>query len=395
MQINSSKTHDLTITKTTALLFIIFFYFRLQGYMTSYIFIMLFPVMMSTYFFLSIKNSFKVNSFTAVILSIFLILIVVNFGLVRIDKERLLEIGVFFLPLLGIYFFAIRYPIDERNVFFLFLLLLLPEAIIYSIAFNEYSIGMLDNSFTLFLIGEHHTSTLEVILFVCTLFVYKKTYKISFLFLTLLLLVLLYFSGSRGSFIAALVIFCLSILYNNRFFTSFLKLFIPILLLLSFYAMPIFMDSIQKFLPSSINSQLRVNENNAFAGRDWLWGYHFKLFLDKPYVGNESKYTDLELGGKTATGERVSASSESFFTYLLARDGIWALLWYFLFGFFIFNAIKYKNELAYYLSVMFIFMNFSLSSYSLMYTIFTVLGFWLYFSSLIKNTNSHKEQNEY
>lgn len=375
------------INKNIFILFSVVLYFVSCRYINNYFYTMLFPTILTIYVYLYFNNLVlkkRNNSHLYYLLFPFLILIFVNIGLVRLDLHRIATIGVFFMPAIGIYLLSTRYPINEKNMLTLLYILIIPDAIIYSFIYNSYHFGTSSGRFLVFLIDEIYTASILSLYFVIILSLFNKTKNKYLLFSLFFILFLTYYTGSRGSLLTIILIIIFNYIYFNKFFNKFFKIILPIVVLIALYFTPLVLHNTIKYIPNTVATQLKLNNNNDFSGRAWLWAYHYSLFIKHPIVGNSNDKIALKLHGTTPDGERVRASSESFFTALLARDGIFAVCWYFVYFFFVYLSIKKKNNFAYLLSLLFLFMNYSLSTYSQMYNMFTVIGFWLYFSSYSK-----------
>lgn len=87
----------------------------------------------------------------------------------------------------------------------------------------------------------------------------------------------------------------------------------------------------------------------AFSGRDTLWRYNMLSFQQSPLIGAGSNMVRVSADDQLINqfGERVSAGSETYFDYYLARDGIigivYLLLWI---SILVFSSIKLPNYLS-------------------------------------------------
>ena len=158
-----------------------------------------------------------------------------------------------------------------------------------------------------------------------------------------LMLYFILFSGSRAVYIgvvaASLVIVFPSLCsknipipkYGSYLFSTYLVLLMG---LLSVYSTGFLATFFQEHISGELASSLTKSHlSDLSAGRIGLWALHISTFIDMPFGGGGSVLRTIELGDSLSDGEVLSASSESFFTYLIAVYGVWGLL---AFGFYLF-----------------------------------------------------------
>jgi hypothetical protein len=70
---------------------------------------------------------------------------------------------------------------------------------------------------------------------------------------------------------------------------------------------------------------LKSGNADITSGRLWLWGYHLSLFKANIFGAGSDSLRGLVVGELASDGEVVGAVAESFYTYLLAVYGIFAI----------------------------------------------------------------------
>lgn len=150
--------------------------------------------------------------------------------------------------------------------------------------------------------------------------------NVSFYFIIFALLYFVIFSGSRA-LIFSLGLTILSILISKILKERLKHAWLPLLVMSIFfiYLSPFIGELINAFaFPVVMAGLLKIDNPDITSGREWLWGYHLSLFFDRPF-GNGSEILREMVVGDSINGETISASSESFFTYILAVYGVFSI----------------------------------------------------------------------
>jgi hypothetical protein len=136
---------------------------------------------------------------------------------------------------------------------------------------------------------------------------------------------LLFFSGARsvGVGVACAVLIIVIGRFSLRFLPQICYVFVAFGLVVVYGA-----DLLATFLPHTgeLGSELlKSGGADITSGRLWLWGYHLSLFKANLFGAGSESLRGLIVGELAADGEVVSAAGESFYTYLLAVYGIFAI----------------------------------------------------------------------
>lgn len=121
---------------------------------------------------------------------------------------------------------------------------------------------------------------------------------------------------------------------------------------------------------------LRLQSDDVSAGRALTWAYHLNLFFENLWTGAPESAV-AEFGS-----DELEGSYESFFTRILARQGVWSLLFLSAFMGLALEAVKRTRVDAYALSLMFVLLAAGQGTFGTTYGLFALVGFWLYFSLL-------------
>jgi hypothetical protein len=174
---------------------------------------------------------------------------------------------------------------------------------------------------------KHFTATLGGMLFVWSIQRYVGDESLSrpWVLVTLLWAAyLLIFSGSRAAYLGILFA-TLVILLNKKQVRAVASLgLLGIGVAASYYGVMLFEIEWLSRMPWIVRVLMKATDDNPDfgAGRVWLWSYHVERFLADPF-GSGRSFID-QLGVDAAAG-LVPASSESWFTALLAIYGVGAL----------------------------------------------------------------------
>jgi hypothetical protein len=146
---------------------------------------------------------------------------------------------------------------------------------------------------------------------------------------------LLITSGARSYILAVVVAVAATLLFSGNLRKLFyLALVLPIVLVCTLYATGL-MASRDSVLGSLLQFRGSGQETDATSGRSDLWDFHMHLFSRSPAVGHT--LLDMQMlpvigpGGVRLSvlrtdGIEASASTESFYDYFLARDGLTSIV---------------------------------------------------------------------
>ena len=145
---------------------------------------------------------------------------------------------------------------------------------------------------------------------------------------------------------------------------------------------PLIFENIGTFLPMGLSSFLGLDrgfgteEAGIYSGREWLWLIHFELFQSN-WLSGIGKFNLQDLLPLTI----LPASTESFFTYMLARDGLFSIFNIFIFSSLLSIAWKYKNHFGFALAVCLLLFAATLGLTTNLYSFEAFFLYCLYFSS--------------
>jgi hypothetical protein len=354
-------------------------------------FITYIPVMIFTLYALLQVHNIIINKrllpkFVFIALIVFLFFTTLNIGLIRFDIERIKEVSVFYLPIIGIYFLSKKYPIDAKSFFIIIFLFIFPIYIFNSILLEGSRMAifeMYENGRILFYFDSAHSfGTLEVLIFTFLLNQYFHTKRTTILLGSFLLLILIFYSGSRTSLAIALTLYVALFFFHikNQNLRKIFLYLLPIVILFFLYSVDLIKIYFTQF--NVFQDQLKLNGLNVASGRAWLWLYHMNLFTDNLWTGVSSAYVDFKVGSVVENKEIARAGSESFFTKLLARDGLWGIIHYLFFYYLVALSVRAKNFLSYSMAIIIIFGMAFLGRFVAIYDILTIVVYWSYFSYL-------------
>jgi hypothetical protein len=324
-----------------------------------------------------------------IMILILIIFFLLNSIILRKDMSRILEVGAFYLPLIGFYFLSKKNPISEKILIQFLVFIIIPITIIFSLmevhSFRYMISYMGDGRLLIFFGAIHLTGIILLFLFTSMLSLYIYKNKIVYFYILIFILLLILTSGSRTAFLIALFLFIMGYGIKKRYIVNNAYLFLlPLILLFSIYII----DFLREYLILiGLGEQLKLNNVNVTAGRAWLWLYHMDLFFENLFIGTDDSLLDISKGDYTYTGEISQAGTESYYTKLLARDGIWGFIHIGFYLYLLYLAIKSKNNFAYFLIVIIIISNATVSQFSNMYELSSFLGYWMLFSLLFNNAD--------
>lgn len=193
------------------------------------------------------------------------------------------------------------------------------------------------------------------------------------------------FSGSRSSILALVVVIGLLPLTSKMHRCS--PLFLTLVAVFVTVSPFLFVHKLDGvILPGFLGELLKLTPRQhkyygVMSGRSWLWRYHWNLFKNNFWTGVEASLVDFKTK-EVIMGQIAKAGSESFFTRVLARDGIWAV---FFLGFFVWLAwkpVKVRNRDAYLWGIAILTMTVGLPTFGYTYSFLAIAGYWMYFSLL-------------
>lgn len=197
-------------------------------------------------------------------------------------------------------------------------------------------------------------------------------------FMVLLMSYMAAFSGSRAVYIGVILSLCVIVYYvyfknkkNYFIYFNFLILFFGIIIIFSSETLLLNLGLIvnNEIIASFTKSQI----SDPTAGRAGLWLLHISTFISYPFGGGSNYLKNFNVGDLLDSGQVLAASSESFFTYLIAVYGVWSLI---IFGFYFFILKKLSQAGDYLKCALFIFALISTAASSLFAGSYG-MGVWL------------------
>ncbi|WP_263819265.1 O-antigen ligase family protein [Salinibacter sp.] len=305
------------------------------------------------------------------------------------ELGKLIDFVAFFGGIAGYFLIAERYPLQARDIF-LFTVTVLVAGILLEITGapgTRGEFGLLPftgENWKVLIKGPHFTGWGGVfLLFSSLLFSNQKGWKLKHLLLLLLAWYLIVLSGSRSSIAAALATVVLWFSGTARRLIlrrPYIGVLVTLLAGLSMYLAPVLIFqglSAEGFLGTLL--KISPGQEDVTAGRFLTWLYHFELFFDHFWTGAPSQMV-------TESGEAMSrelmASNESFFTKVLAKFGIIGLFFQGAFLFLSWFALKNRSYEGYIISIIFVVTTAASGVFGSTYYVYSVVGYWGYFSLL-------------
>lgn len=341
---------------------------------------------------LLILNKKSIPKIILIMSFILILFILLNSFIIRKDISRILEVGAYYLPLIGFYFLSKKFPLNKTILIKFLLFIFIPILVLYSLIGVDsfrYTVSQIaPGRFLIYFAAIHTTGMILLFLFALVLSFYTEQYKIKYLYLSFIIIIFIFYSGSRTSLlIAVFLLFIVYYIHKKNITSNFILLLIPILMLFSVYFIELLKEYILIF---GFTEQLKLNQENITAGRAWLWIYHLNLFFENFFTGTSDTLLDISKGDYTYTGEKAQAGTESYYTKLLARDGIWSFIHIGFYLYLLYLSIKSRSIFAYFLIIIIIVSNATLSQFENIYGIWGFIGYWMLFSLLFNNTNTRK-----
>jgi hypothetical protein len=200
-------------------------------------------------------------------------------------------------------------------------------------------------------------------------------------------LYLIIFSGSRNSIAAAIAVLGMWALPPAQRFLlrhPAVALMSVVVAGASMYLLPVLVFqalSAEGFIGRVL--QITPENTDVTSGRLLTWLYHLDLFFQNPWTGGSTEM--VSEAGETVS-ERLKASHESFFTKVLAANGVFGILYYGLFLFMGWLTVRKNSAYAYMLIVAFVVITAADGAYGVPYKFHSIIGYALFFS-LLRNTD--------
>ncbi|MCS3861651.1 hypothetical protein GGP86_001429 [Salinibacter ruber] len=309
------------------------------------------------------------------------------------DPEKFVDFVAFFGGVAGYFLIAERYPLRVRDILTFVGIALGAGILIHVVGApgvqGEFDlIPFVGENWRVIIRSPHFTGRSGLfLLFASLLFSREKGWRLWYVVLLGLSLYLIVFSGSRSSVAAALAILGLWYLkpVQQLVMRSWVVgALIPILAGLTMYLAPVLVFqslTAEGFLGTLL--QISPQQEDVTSGRLLTWLYHLDLFMNNFWTG-------APVSAVVETGENIPlelrGSNESFFTKVLATQGVFGFLFYSLFLYLSVFSLKKKVYTSYILSVVFVVVTSSAGIYGSTYSLYSILGYWLYFS-LISRSN--------
>ncbi|WP_263785010.1 hypothetical protein [Salinibacter grassmerensis] len=303
------------------------------------------------------------------------------------EISKFIDFVAFFGGVAGYFLIAERYPLKKKDVF-VFTATVLISGVILEVTGapgtrGEFGlIPFSGESWKVLIKSPHFTGWGGLFfLFVSLLLSQERGWGLRYFQLFLIGWYLIIFSGSRSSIAAALAAVALWFSGTARRMimrSPYLGVLITFLAGLSMYLAPIVIfESLRTegFLGRLL--KISPGQEDVTAGRFLTWLYHLELFFENFWTGAE---TSMVTEAGDTVGRELTASNESFFTKVLAKHGVFGILFHFLFLFISWYSIDKKSYEAYILSVVFAIITAASGVFGSTYYVYSVLGYWLFFS---------------
>lgn len=303
------------------------------------------------------------------------------------DFASALDVIMFFGGVAAFWLLAQEVPLNLHALNYTLLLIVLPGAIIYHRFLGMFSnfefdiIPFVGADWRVLIRAHHHSAMVGCYLLLINIMLYRsqnhhRGWRVAFACLGLYFVI---FSGSRAVFLVVVLI--LVSVFLNRFprWLFFIGPIITVALLYIVLSTPL-INNLR--MNGSMGVMLKLDPQNIdpSAGRAWLWQYHINLFIHHPWRGtSEAESFGF---GDIVNGLRVIASTESFFTYVLARYGIGGIVYIFFFLWCLWKPLTTKRFDAYLWGMLIFVLTMSLSLNATTYSFFSIVNFWMFFSLL-------------
>ncbi len=345
----------------------------------------------------SLKFFANSNQNKRTILIFFHFILVSIISLTRFDISTILNVAQMFI----IIYFLLNKPVEIEVGFFnkLFLTGIILAFVgsligtnIYGVTFT--SVGLIHSRLwrvSLFFADNLPVSAAFATLIFILNFFYKSKWR------TIILLSSFYFivlSGSKTS-IVILGFAVLSIILSKKTITVFSKyalILLPIMSIIFILNIGEWLNSLSYYLTENhtkLASWLNISylTNDVFSGRNQIWEYHINIFKENWFFGvGNFILSDF--------AQDVTIGSESKFSFILARDGIFSFLFFGQFLYMVYESVRKKSILSYIVISALIMIMFFYGSFANGYNFGFIIYIAIYASELKKRTK-HKKEVEY
>jgi hypothetical protein len=311
------------------------------------------------------------------------------------DPEKFIDFVVFFGGIAGYFLIAERYPLNAKDIV-VFVGIGLGASVLLVItgaSGGEHEFDLLPfvgESWRVVVRGPHFTGRAGFFLLFATLLLSKQRgWSLRYVLLFTTAVYLIVFSGSRSSIAAALATLGLWYLRPVRHFamkSRLVSLSIPVVAGLTMYLAPIVIFqslTAEGFLGTLL--KISPGQEDVTAGRLLTWVYHLDLFANNFWTG-------APVSAVAESGENIplelAGSNESFFTKILATQGVWGFLFYGGFLYLAWKSFRKRVYEAYILSVSFVVITSASGTFGSMYNFYSIIGYWGYFSLIIAHGKS-------
>ncbi|MEZ4860950.1 MAG: O-antigen ligase family protein [Caldilineaceae bacterium] len=319
-----------------------------------------------------------------------LFLLLVVMALYRIaagDANGALDVVMFFGGLGAFWLLAKEAPLNLHALNTTIYAIVLPGAIIYHRFLGLFAnfefdlLPFMGSDWRVLIRSHHHSAMVGCYLFLVNILLYRSKNHQCLRCLGLMALGLYFviFSGSRAVLLAVALLSAVIVL---RKLPRWLFLVVPIITVTSLYIV-LATPMINNFRVGGLTGiMLKLDPSNydPSAGRAWLWQYHLDLFMHHPWIG--SPEAESFRFGDIIDGQRVIASTESFFTFVLARYGIPGIAHLIFFVWCLWKPLSKRRFDAYLWGMLIFVLTMSLSLNATTYSFFSMVGFWMFFSLL-------------
>lgn len=304
----------------------------------------------------------------------------------RFDLDAVISYLSFFGGLYGIYKVSEKFSVNSSDVLVAFIFIVSPiKILIEKFTLFEASpsfslIPFQGESWRVVIESVHFTGILGAISFFASLVGLRREGSYKYLIYLLISGYLVVFSGSRSSLAAILVVV---VIFSSKYFqklitNSYLFSLGFIIFSMSSLYISSFVLSGVAYSGGFIADLLKLSSGDITAGRFLTWSYHLDLFFDNYILGvpaslvQEPSYFDPKL----------AASNESYYTRILARYGIFSILFYSTFVFLGLYSSFQNNWISFSFLAMMCVITSGQGMFGSTYNLFPLLSWWFFFSLL-------------
>lgn len=303
------------------------------------------------------------------------------------EIRKLIDFVAFFGGIAGFFLIAERHPLRSKDIL-LFVGIVLTTGILSTILVGTVTRGefglipFAGEDWRVLISSPHSTGKGGVFLLVASLLLSReREWRLGYLLLFLSAWYLILFSGSRSSIAGALAAVALWFSGTARQMIMrrpYVGVFITVMAGLSMYLAPILIFEgvrAEGFLGRLL--KISPGQEDVTTGRLLTWLYHLELFFENFWIGAQ---TSMVSEAGSDVGRKLAASNESFFTKVMAKHGVFGLLFNLTFPFISWYSIIRNCYEAYVLSVIFVVITAASGAFGGAYGPYSTLGYWLFFS---------------